>query len=149
MQIDRRTAVGLFAAATASSGMDLRPATAQQTIRLAAASSHAPVPPWVGPPRTVAARSNGMRAARGSESRLDRAETRGGEFRGPAGTPEATTRNVTDMGRVGALFEPSDLPLHDVMPAAPFVTDDVRTAVRGHERAHRHRTGHGRRVEAP
>lgn len=129
MVINRRAAIGLIVGTSAGTAAGLRPAAAQQTIRLTMASSHSPVLPWVGPLQTVVRRSNEMLAERGSDVRLDWTEAYSGQLYGLTETLEAVTQNITDMGWIGALFEPSKLPLQNIMYATPFVTDDVRTAV--------------------
>ena len=126
--ISRRAAMGIIVGAAVVPALGLRTASAQTTIRLTMASSHPTALAWVGPLQTVVTRSNELLAERGSEYRIDWTEAYGGQLYGLTETLEAVTQQITDAGWIGALFEPSALPLQNIMYATPFATNDVRQA---------------------
>lgn len=128
MTIGRRGALGLIAGATLVPVLGARGARAQTTVRLTMASSHPTVLPWVGPLQAVVERSNALLAERGSEYRIDWTEAYNGQLYGPTDTLEAITQQIADGGWIGSLFEPSNLPLQNIMFATPFATTDVRQA---------------------
>ncbi|MGB8435268.1 MAG: C4-dicarboxylate TRAP transporter substrate-binding protein [Burkholderiales bacterium] len=107
------------------------PAAAQtETIRLTMSSSHPTVVPWVGALKThVIAQSNKELEAMGSKYRIQWNEAFGGVLYDFNNTLEAVEQGVTDMGWVGALWEPAKLPLQNIMFATPFVTSDEEIAV--------------------
>lgn len=129
MNFNRRSFGALIAGATVMPFVGSRRAAAQTTIRLTMASSHPTVLPWVGPLQTIVTRSNEVLEERGSEYRLDWTEAYNGQLYGLTETLEAVEQNITDMGWIGALFEPSKLALQNIMYATPFVTNDVRQAI--------------------
>lgn len=128
MKIGRRSAIGLIAGATIIPFAGVRGAGAQSTVRLTMASSHPTVLPWVGPLQAVVERSNALLEERGSEFRIDWTEAYNGQLYGPTDTLEAITQQIADGGWIGSLFEPSKLPLQNIMFATPFATTDVRQA---------------------
>jgi TRAP-type C4-dicarboxylate transport system substrate-binding protein len=65
---------------------------------------------------------------RGSEYRIEWTEAYNGQLYGPTDTLEAITQQIADGGWIGSLFEPSNLPLQNIMFATPFATSDVRQA---------------------
>jgi TRAP-type C4-dicarboxylate transport system substrate-binding protein len=125
-----RTALTLavFAASALAAPM---PAAAQtETIRLTMSSSHPTVVPWVGALKThVIALSNQRLEAAGSKYRIQWNEAFGGVLYDFNNTLEAVEQGVTDMGWVGALWEPAKMPLQNIMFATPFVTSDEEIAV--------------------
>ncbi|KPP89429.1 MAG: TRAP-type C4-dicarboxylate transport system, periplasmic component [Rhodobacteraceae bacterium HLUCCA08] len=129
MTITRRATLGLVVGAAAVPIVGSRPASAQTTIRLTMASSHPTVLPWTAPLETVVAQSNALLEERGSGYRIDWTEAYGGQLYGGADTLEAITQNIADSGWIGALFEPSALPLQNIMYSTPFVTSTVQQAL--------------------
>lgn len=129
MNITRRSAMGMIVGAATVPFVGIGSASAQRTIRLTMASSHPTTLPWVGPLQTIVARSNEILEERGSEFRIDWTEAYGGQLYGLTETMEAVTQNITDGGWIGALFEPSALPLQNIMFATPFTTTTVDQAV--------------------
>ncbi|KAA9009993.1 C4-dicarboxylate TRAP transporter substrate-binding protein [Histidinibacterium aquaticum] len=129
MNINRRKAMGLVVGATAVPLVGTGAARAQTMIRLTMASSHPTVLAWVGPLETVCERANAALEERGSEYRIDWTQSYGGQLYGAGETLEAVTQLITDAGWIGALFEPSALPLQNIMYATPFSTSDLRVAV--------------------
>ena len=129
MNVTRRTAMGMVVAATAIPGLGMGSARAQTTIRLTMASSHPTALAWVKALEYVVKRSNEVLAERGSEYRLDWTEAYNGQLYGLTETLTAVSQNITDGGWIGALFEPSRLPLQNIMYATPFCTTTVRQAI--------------------
>lgn len=129
MNVTRRAAIGMVVAATTIPSVGVRGARAQTTVRLTMASSHPTALAWVGPLQDVVRRSNEMLEAQGSEYRLDWTEAYGGQLYGLTETLEAVTQMITDAGWIGALFEPSALPLQNIMYATPFSTSNIDQAV--------------------
>jgi TRAP-type C4-dicarboxylate transport system substrate-binding protein len=129
MNMNRRTALGLVVGASFVPYVGVKSASAQTTIRLTMASSHPTVLPWTAPLETVVQRSNALLEERGSAYRIDWTEAYGGQLYGPPDTLEAVTQNITDIGWIGALFEPSALPLQNIMYATPFSTTTVEQAL--------------------
>ena len=126
--ISRRTL--LAGAAGAAAAMPLRGAFGQETINLTISSSHPLTIPWVEPLKTVIVdRSNPMLEEAGSSYRINWTEAFGGSLYGFEDTLEAVSQQLTDMGWIGALWEPSALPLQNIMYSTPFVTDTVDQAV--------------------
>jgi len=109
------------------------PAQAQktETIRLTIASSHPPVIPWVLAMRnTLVNKSNKALEAKGSKYRIQWNEAYGGVLYNFENTLEAIEQGIADFGWVGTLWEPSKMPLQNIMFATPFVTDDPKVAVK-------------------
>lgn len=129
MNINRRSAIGLVVAATATPYLGVRSASAQTTIRLTMASSHPTVLPWTAPLETVVRRSNARLEELGSQYRIDWTEAYGGQLYGAGETLEAITQNIADSGWIGALFEPSALPLQNIMYSTPFASSTVGQAL--------------------
>lgn len=129
MNVNRRTTLGLVVGATFAPYVGAKSASAQTMIRLTMASSHPTVLPWTSPLETVVQRSNALLEERGSEYRIDWTEAYGGQLYGPPDTLEAITQNIADIGWIGALFEPSALPLQNIMYATPFATSTVEQAL--------------------
>lgn len=126
--ISRRAAMGVVVGAAVTPFVGSKSASAQQTIRLTMASSHPTALAWVGPLQTVVTRSNEILEEQGSQYRIDWTEAYGGQLYGLTETMEALTQNIADGGWVGALFEPSDLPLNNIPFATPFTTSTVGQA---------------------
>lgn len=129
LRISRRTLLAGATAATAT--IPFRHALAQtETIHLTISSSHPLTIPWVDPLKTVIAdRSNQMLEEMGSTSRIEWTEAFGGSLYGFDDTLEAVTQQLTDMGWIGALWEPAKLPLQNIMYSTPFATSSVQQAV--------------------
>lgn len=128
MNINRRQAIALIGGATLVPALGLRGASAQTVIQLTMASSHPTVLPWVAPLQTVVTRSNEILAERGSEYRIEWTEAYSGQLYGATDTLEAVTQQITDGGWIASLFEPSKLPLQNIMYSTPFATTDARQA---------------------
>jgi len=129
MSINRRAALGIIVGATAVPVLGTRSASAQTVIRLTMASSHPTVLPWTAPLETVVRQSNARLEERGSEYRIDWTEAYGGQLYGAGETLEAITQNIADSGWIGALFEPSALPLQNIMYSTPFATTTLQQAL--------------------
>lgn len=129
MRSNRNAFVIALAAAAALTAA--APAAAQtESIRLTMSSSHPTVVPWVGALKThVIALSNKRLEAMGSKYRIQWNEAFGGVLYDFNNTLEAVEQGVTDMGWVGALWEPAKMPLQNIMFATPFVTSDEEIAV--------------------
>jgi TRAP-type C4-dicarboxylate transport system substrate-binding protein len=105
-------------------------AAGAETIRLTMSSSHPTSIPWVGALKThVIAESNKRLEAAKSNYRIEWNEAFGGVLYNFNNTLEPVAQGVTDMGWVGALWEPAKLPLQNIMFATPFVTSDEEIAV--------------------
>lgn len=129
MKLSRRSMVAGMISVPAAGMMGGR-AFGQEVINLTMSSSHPTILPWITPLQTVVvAKSNDMLAARGSKYRINWTESYGGALYGFTETLEAITQQITDMGWIGALFEPADLPLQNIMYSAPFVTQTVQQAI--------------------
>ena len=101
-----------------------------KTIPLTISSSHPLTIPWVEPLKTVIVdQSNRKLEAMGSPNRIEWTEAFGGSLYGFNDTLESVTQQLTDMGWIGALWEPSALPLQNIMYSTPFATSTVRQAV--------------------
>jgi TRAP-type C4-dicarboxylate transport system substrate-binding protein len=101
-----------------------------KTIKLTIASSHPLTIPWVEPLKTVmVAKSNAELEALKSPYRINWTEAFGGSLYGFQDTLTAVTNGLTDIGWIGALWEPSKLPLQNIMYKTPFATNDVQQAV--------------------
>ena len=129
MEMNRRNMMGIVVGASFVPYVGAKSASAQTTIRLTMASSHPTVLPWTKPLETVVQRSNALLEERGSEYRVDWTEAYGGQLYGPPDTLEAITQNIADIGWIGALFEPSGLPLQNIMYSTPFATSTVEQAL--------------------
>jgi TRAP-type C4-dicarboxylate transport system substrate-binding protein len=94
-------------------------------VRLTIASSHTTGLPWVGVMHTlVVPESNRRLEAMGSPHRIRWTESYGGALYKLNHTLEAVEIGLTDIGWVGTLWEPSKMPLQNVIYYTPFVTDD-------------------------
>jgi len=104
-------------------------AASQEVINLTMSSSHPTTIAWVGPLKTIIVdRSNELLEERGSNYRINWTEAFGGSLYGFQDTMEAVTQQLTDMGWVGSLWEPSSLPLQNVDFVTPFSTQTVDQA---------------------
>lgn len=128
LMISRRAVLGAGAAlAVAPAG---RAMAQTQTLHLTISSSHPLTIPWVEPLKTVIVeRSNRKLEEIGSPYRIEWTEAFGGALYGFEDTLEAVTQQLTDMGWIGALWEPAKLPLQNIMYSTPFATSTVRQAV--------------------
>ena len=70
-----------------------------------------------------------MLEERGSHYRIDWTEAYGGALYNFNDTLEAVSQQLTDMGWIGALWEPATLPLQNIMYSAPFTTQTVAQAI--------------------
>ncbi len=103
---------------------------ATKKINLTIASSHPTVIPWVGPLQSViVAKANSMLKDRGSDYQIEWTEAYGGALYNFYDTLEAVTNNLTDIGWIGSLWEPSTLPLHNIYFSTPFTTTTPEQAV--------------------
>ena len=127
MRLTRRT----FIISAAATGLFARvPGARADTINLTISSSHPLTIPWVEPLKTVVVeKSNQLLEERGSEHRINWTEAFAGTLYDFNDTLEAVTQRLTDMGWIGALWEPSALPLQNIMYSTPFTTNTVRQAV--------------------
>jgi TRAP-type C4-dicarboxylate transport system substrate-binding protein len=127
MHISRRT----FLISAAATGLFARiPGARADTINLTIASSHPLTIPWVEPLKTVVVeKSNQLLEERGSPHRINWTEAFAGTLYDFNDTLEAVTQRLTDMGWIGALWEPAALPLQNIMYSTPFTTNAVRQAV--------------------
>ena len=128
MKLSRRT---LLAGAAATIAVpNIRPDFAQETIKLTIASSHPVAIPWVEPLKTIVVeKSNKQLEAAGSKYRIAWTEAFGGSLYGFQDTLNAVTNGITDIGWIGALWEPAKLPLQNIMYSTPFTTNSVKQAV--------------------
>jgi TRAP-type C4-dicarboxylate transport system substrate-binding protein len=128
MKVSRRSVVaGALATAAAQ---PLGHARAQETIKLTIASSHPVGIPWVEPLKTIVVdKSNKELEAAGSKYRISWTEAFGGSLYGFQDTLNAVANGITDIGWIGALWEPAKLPLQNIMYSTPFATNDVKQAV--------------------
>ena len=129
MLADRRQFVAGMISLTGGAALGGR-AVAQETINLTISSSH-PLPiAWVGPLQSVVVeRSNQMLEEMGSNHRINWTEAYGGALYDFNDTLEAVTQQLTDMGWIGALWEPATLPLQNIMYSLPFTTQTVGQAI--------------------
>ncbi|XWN31148.1 MAG: C4-dicarboxylate TRAP transporter substrate-binding protein [Devosia sp.] len=105
-------------------------AVAQEQVPITISASHPTTVPWVGALQTfVVEPANERLEAMGSDYRIEWQEAFGGSLYDFNETLEAVEDGLTDMGWVGALWEPSKMPLQNIMFATPFVTSDPVLAV--------------------
>ena len=101
-----------------------------ETIPLTVATGHPPVIPWVGELDSFyLPEVNRLLAERGSEHSVAWNPAYGGSLAKIGGVLEAIEQGIADVGIVGAVFEPSNLPLQIVSYYAPFVSGDIATVV--------------------
>ena len=130
MNISRRSMVAGMIAATSPLALTRTSWAATETIQLTIASSHPVFIPWVTPLKTVVVdKSNAMLEERGSNYRIEWTEAFGGTLYNFNDTLEGVTQQLTDMGWIGALWEPATLPLQNIMYSTPFATSTVRQAI--------------------
>lgn len=102
----------------------------QEMVPITIAASHPTAVPWVGAMQTfVTERANDKLEEMGSDYRIEWTEAFGGSLYNFNETLEAVQDGLTDIGWVGALWEPSKMPLQNIMFATPFVTSDPVLAV--------------------
>ena len=129
MKTNRRQFVAGMITATAGASLGGR-AFGQNTINLTMSSSHPTPIAWVAPLQTViVAKSNTMLEEMGSPNRINWTEAYGGALYDFNDTLEAVTQQLTDMGWIGALWEPGTLPLQNIMYSLPFTTQTVSQAI--------------------
>lgn len=129
MRLNRRTFVAGMIAATGPTLVGRR-ALAQETINLTISASHPLTIAWVAPLKTVIIdKSNALLEARGSKHRINWTEAFGGSLYTFNDTLEAVSQQLTDMGWIGALWEPATLPLQNIMYSTPFATQTVTQAI--------------------
>lgn len=131
MMFNRRTMLaGMITATAAPLALRSRAFAKTQTIPLTISSSHPTVIPWVTPLKSViVAKSNERLAELGSDYRIDWTEAYGGTLYNFNDTLEAVSQQLTDMGWIGALWEPNALPLQNIMLSTPFATSTVHQAL--------------------
>lgn len=99
---------------------------ASETIRLTIAGPQSANLPWIGVQRTlIVPESNQRLRAMGSTYEIQWREAYGGSLYKIQNTLEAVEIGLTDIGWVGALWEPSKMPLQNVTYYTPFVSDDL------------------------
>lgn len=127
-----RSIIALLAAALVPlSGMAAQAQQKTETIRLTVGSSHPPVIPWVlAMKNTVIAKSNKALEAKGSKYRIEWNEAYGGVLYNFENTLEGVEQGLADFGWIGTLWEPAKMPLHNIMFATPFATDNPDIAVK-------------------
>ncbi len=105
--------------------------TAQaETFNITIASGHPPVIPWTGALDDLfIAEVNKTLAETGNHS-INWNRAYSGTAAKIGGVLEAIEDGIVDMGLVGAVFEPSNLPLNNVMIFAPFNGVDVTDSVK-------------------
>ena len=132
MAISRRTllsgaAAAVMAPAVVTGG---RAFGQDKTIKLTIASSHPIAIPWVEPLKTImVGKANEELEKAKSPYRINWTEAFGGSLYGFQDTLTAVTNGITDIGWIGALWEPAKLPLQNIMYSTPFATNDVKQAV--------------------
>jgi TRAP-type C4-dicarboxylate transport system substrate-binding protein len=105
-------------------------AMGQEMINLTISSSHPTTIAWVTPLQSVVvARANELLEERGSAYRINWTEAYGGALYDFNDTLEAVSQQLTDMGWIGALWEPAALPLQNIMYSLPFTTQTVSQAI--------------------
>ena len=130
MLINRRTAMMGMISATALPLLGTRKLLAAETVPLTISSSHPLTIPWVKPLKTIVVdRSNELLEEMGSNHRIEWTEAFGGTLYNFNDTLEAVSTQLTDMGWIGSLFEPSALPLQNIMYSTPFTTQTVAQAI--------------------
>ena len=127
MRISRRT----FIISAAATGLFARvPGARAETVNLTISSSHPLTIPWVEPLKTIVVeKSNRMLEERASPHRITWTEAFAGTLYDFNDTLEAITQRLSDMGWIGALWEPAALPLQNIMYSTPFTTNSVQQAV--------------------
>jgi TRAP-type C4-dicarboxylate transport system substrate-binding protein len=101
-----------------------------KTIKLTIASSHPVTIPWVEPLKTImVGKANSQLEAMKSPYRINWTEAFGGSLYGFQDTLNAVSNGLTDIGWIGALFEPAKLPLQNIMYKTPFATNSVQQAI--------------------
>ncbi|SLN19931.1 C4-dicarboxylate TRAP transporter substrate-binding protein [Roseisalinus antarcticus] len=129
MNMNRRQAVAGMISLTSPLVLGSR-AFAQDTINLTISSSHPTAIAWVTPLHTVIVeKSNAMLEERGSNYRINWTEAYGGSLYDFNDTLEAVSQQLTDMGWIGSIWEPSTLPLQNIMYSVPFNTQTVDQAI--------------------
>jgi TRAP-type C4-dicarboxylate transport system substrate-binding protein len=129
MTINRRQFVAGTVTLTVPGVLTTR-ARAQEVINLTISSSHPLTIAWVAPLKSeIVDRSNLLLEERGSAYRINWTEAFGGALYDFNDTLEAVSQNLTDMGWIGALWEPAALPLQNIMYSTPFTTQTVAQAV--------------------
>lgn len=127
MDISRRALLAAAAASTIPAG---RFAWAAETLNLTISSSHPLTIPWVEPLKTqVVDRSNQMLTEMGGAYQINWTEAFGGSLYNFNDTLEAVSQGLTDMGWIGALWEPATLPLQNIMYSTPFATATAKQAI--------------------
>lgn len=100
-------------------------ASAEQVIRMTAASSHPVQIPWVGLMKSeIVDQINPRLEAEGIDLRIEWTEAYAGVLYGFDDTLEAVAEGIADIGWVGALFEPAKMPIQNAAYAVPFSTPD-------------------------
>jgi TRAP-type C4-dicarboxylate transport system substrate-binding protein len=132
MTISRRTLLSGAAAVIAAPAVvpGGRAFGQDKTIKLTIASSHPLSIPWVEPLKTVmVGKANEELEKAKSPYRINWTEAFGGSLYGFQDTLTAVTNGLTDIGWIGALWEPAKLPLQNLMYKTPFATNSVEQAV--------------------
>ncbi len=132
MRVSRRTLLSGAAAAVMAPAVvpGGRAFGQDKTIKLTIASSHPVTIPWVEPLKTiVVGKTNQELEAMKSPYRINWTEAFGGSLYGFQDTLTAVANGLTDIGWIGALWEPAKLPLQNIMYKTPFATNSVQQAV--------------------
>ena len=119
-------ALGVGAATTPAN----RLLAAEEKIRLTIAASHQLSDPPVGALKsTFVTKANEELEQMKSSYRVDWTEAYGGSLYNFRETLAAVTGGVTDIGWIGSIFAPAQLPLQNIMYSTLFSTNSVRMAV--------------------
>ncbi|AXS42550.1 C4-dicarboxylate TRAP transporter substrate-binding protein [Breoghania sp. L-A4] len=135
MQISRRTllataALGALPLGRSMFGPAFSPAHAAETLNLTISSSHPLTIPWVKPLKTkIVDESNPMLADMGGAYEINWTEAFGGSLYNFNDTLEAVAQGLSDMGWIGALWEPATLPFANIMYSTPFATSTAKQAI--------------------
>ncbi|MCS6920415.1 MAG: C4-dicarboxylate TRAP transporter substrate-binding protein, partial [Elioraea sp.] len=130
----RRTALKRIALATAVLSVPVLGRT-QQTLRVTIGASHPLVNVFVGQMKETFQAEVDKRLAN-TNYRIQWREAYGGTLYKFQETLSAVRDNVVDIGWVGALFEPSAMPLHNVTYFSPFATDNLPLVISTMDRLH-------------
>ena len=124
-----RRSLAYMATGAAALMAGLAPANAE-TYKLTVATGHPPIIPWVKVlDEFYLPEVNRLLEERGSEDRVEWNPAYGGSLAKIGGVLEAVEQGIADVGIVGAVFEPSILPLQIVSYYTPFVSGDISTVV--------------------
>jgi TRAP-type C4-dicarboxylate transport system substrate-binding protein len=103
---------------------------AEQRLRITIGASHPLSDPPVTPLKSViVAKTNDELKKINSNYQIDWTEAFGGSLYNFRETLGAVSKGLTDIGWIGSIFVPANLPLQNIMYSTLFSTDSVRMAV--------------------